>query len=88
MAIMAAIVSAIKQKPIRQDVAVTGEISLQGYVKPVGGIIEKIYGARQNSMSAVVIPSDNLKDVPSDLSGIEVFAVDRAEQALEILFDK
>lgn len=88
MAIMTAMVSAVKQRPVRQDVAITGEISLQGYVKPVGGIIEKIYGARQNNMSAVIIPSENLKDVPSDLSGIEVFAVDRAEQALEILLDQ
>ncbi|MBA1334699.1 MAG: ATP-dependent protease LonB-like Type I [Firmicutes bacterium] len=88
IAIMAAIISAIKQKPVRQDIAVTGEISIRGYVNPVGGIIEKIYGAKQNSMSAVVIPSDNLKDVPSDLTGIEVYAVDRAEEVLQILIDE
>lgn len=88
IAIMAAIISAIKQKPVRQDIAVTGEISVRGYVNPVGGIIEKIYGAKQNSMSAVIIPSDNLKDVPSDLTGIEVYAVDRAEEVLKTLIDE
>lgn len=88
VAIMAAIVSAIKQKPIKQDIAVTGEISIQGYIKPVGGIIEKIYGAKQNNMSAVIIPEDNLKDVPDDLTGIEIYAVQKAEEVLEILFDE
>ena len=88
VAILAALVSAIKQKPVRQDIAVTGEISIQGEVKPVGGIIEKIYGAKQNDMSAVIIPASNLKEVPSDLSGIKVYGVERAEEALEILFSE
>ena len=88
VAILAALVSAIKQKPVRQDIAVTGEISIQGEVKPVGGIIEKIYGAKQNDMSAVIIPARNLKEVPSDLSGIKVYGVERAEEALEILFSE
>ena len=88
VAILAALVSAIKQKPVRQDIAVTGEISIQGEVKPVGGIIEKIYGAKQNDMSAVIIPARNLKEVSSDLSGIKVYGVERAEEALEILFSE
>ena len=46
-AILTAIVSAVTGAPIRQDVAVTGEISLQGEIKPVGGVFEKAYGARQ-----------------------------------------
>jgi ATP-dependent Lon protease len=87
-AILAAVASAIKHKPVRQDIAVTGEISIQGEVKPVGGIIEKIYGAKQNDMSAVIIPSENLKEVPSDLKGIEVYGVQRAEEVLEILFSE
>ena len=37
-------------KPIRQDIAITGEISLRGTVKPVGGIFEKIYGARRKGI--------------------------------------
>ena len=88
VAILAALVSAIKQKPVRQDIAVTGEISIQGEVKPVGGIMEKIYGAKQNDMSAVIIPARNLKEVPSDLSGIRVYGVERAEEALEILLSE
>ena len=86
IAILTALASAITQRPVRQDIAVTGEISIQGEVKPVGGIIEKIYGAKQNDMSAVIIPAKNSKEVPADLSGIEVYAVKRAEEVLEILF--
>ncbi len=86
VAIFSALASAITQRPVRQDIAVTGEISIQGEIKPVGGIIEKIYGAKQNDMSAIIIPAKNSKEVPADLSGIEVHAVKRAEEVLEILF--
>ncbi len=87
-AILAALSSAIKQKPVRQDIAVTGEISIQGEVKPVGGIIEKIYGAKQNDMTGVIIPAKNFNEVPKDISGIEIYAVERAEEVLEILFSE
>jgi len=50
--------------------------------------MEKIYGAKQNDMSAVIIPARNLKEVPSDLSGIRVYGVERAEEALEILLSE
>ncbi len=88
IAIMAAIISAIKEKPVRQDIAVTGEISIQGYVKPVGGIIEKIYGAKQSDMTGIIIPADNINNVPDDLTGIEIYAVENADEVLKILFSK
>lgn len=88
IAMMTAIISAIKKQPVRQDIAVTGEISIQGYVKPVGGIIEKIYGAKQSSMSGIIIPTDNLKNVPEDLAGIEIYAVENAEEVLKTLFSR
>lgn len=46
-AITTALISALTDTPVRQDMAVTGEISVQGLVKPVGGVFEKAYGARQ-----------------------------------------
>ena len=46
-AILIALISAITQKPIRQDIAITGEISIQGLVRPVGGVFRKAYGASQ-----------------------------------------
>lgn len=78
-----AIYSAVTGKKIRQDVAVTGEISLQGEVKPVGGIPEKLYGAMQAGMKTVLIPKENEKDVPADLQGIQVIPVETIWQAME-----
>lgn len=86
IAIMTAIISAIQERPVRQDIAVTGEISIQGYVKPVGGIIEKVYAAKQSGMSGIIIPAENLKDVPADLEGLDVYAADKAEDVIKILF--
>ncbi len=88
IAILIALTSAVTQRAVRQDIAVTGEISIQGEIKPVGGIIEKIYGAKQNDMSAVVIPAKNLKEVPADLTGINIHPVRRAEEVLEIVFSE
>lgn len=78
-----AIYSAVTGKKIRQDIAVTGEISLQGDVKPVGGIAEKIYGAMQAGMKQVLIPAENKQDVPVDLQGILVTPVETIWQAME-----
>lgn len=78
-----AIYSAIKRQPLLQDVAVTGEISIQGKVKPVGGIYEKIFGAKQAGVRKVLIPAENLPEVPSGISGIEVVAVESVEQAIQ-----
>lgn len=85
-AITACIISAILDKPIRQDIAVTGEISLRGEVKPVGGVREKIYGAKRKGIRKVLIPKANLKDIPSNIEGIEVIPVSNIEELLNLLF--
>ncbi|WP_407306107.1 Lon family ATP-dependent protease [Desulfosporosinus sp. SB140] len=81
-----AIYSALKQRPLRQDVAVTGEISIQGKVKPVGGIYEKIFGAKQAEVRKVIIPLDNMADVPQSLRGIEVVGVSTIDEAIKHVF--
>jgi ATP-dependent Lon protease len=85
-AITVCIISALLDKPLRQDIAITGEISLRGKVKPVGGIFEKIYGARRKGINTVIVPQDNLKEVPSGLNDIEVKSVDNIEQLMKIVF--
>jgi ATP-dependent Lon protease len=82
-----AIYSALKEKPLKRDVAVTGEISIQGKVKPVGGIYEKIFGAKQAGVQTVIIPKENLTEVPSGLKGIEIIAVEDIEEAIKIAQD-
>jgi ATP-dependent Lon protease len=88
LAITLAVVSAIQGKAIRQDVAITGEISIQGRVKPVGGIGEKIYGAKQAGMKKVIVPFDNEKDIPHGLKDIEVIAVKTINEAIVHVFDE
>jgi ATP-dependent Lon protease len=85
-AITICIISALLNKPLRQDVAITGEISLRGKIKPVGGIFEKIYGARRKGIKLVIVPKDNLKEVPSGLTDIEVKAVDSIEELMDLMF--
>lgn len=85
-AITVAMLSSITGKAIRQDVAITGEISLLGEIKPVGGIIEKIYGAAQAGIKKVIIPEDNRKDVPLYIEDIEVITVSNIEEVLNIVF--
>jgi len=86
VAITLAIMSAIQKKPLHQDVAVTGEVSIQGRVKAVGGIFEKIYGAKQAGIRKVLVPEENTRDIPQDLTGIEVVAIGTVEEALAHIF--
>ena len=85
-AITMCVVSTLLKKPIRQDIAITGEISLRGNIKPVGGIFEKVYGARRKGIKLVVIPKDNAKEVPTGLTDIEVKAVSHIEELMQIVF--
>ncbi|WP_231148335.1 Lon family ATP-dependent protease [Clostridium botulinum] len=87
-AITVCIISALLNKPIRQDIAVTGEISLRGKIKPVGGIFEKVYGARRKGIKCVIVPKDNLREVPKGLKDIDVKAVDNIEELIKIVFDE
>ncbi|MDU4961266.1 MAG: Lon family ATP-dependent protease [Sporomusaceae bacterium] len=87
-AILTAIISAITGQPVRQDAAITGELSIQGKVKAVGGVFEKAYGARQAGISTLIIPQENEKDIPADHLGLRVHAVDTVEAALSLLLVK
>ncbi len=58
-----AIVSAICRIPVRRDVAMTGEITLRGFVKPIGGLKEKLLAAQAAGVTRALIPIDNEKDV-------------------------
>ncbi len=81
VAIFTAVYSALTQTPVRMDTAVTGELSLSGRVKPVGGIAEKIFGANQAGLTRVVVPKDNANDVPS-VRGPEIVLADTIQEVL------
>jgi ATP-dependent Lon protease len=86
VAIYLAMISAIQGRPIRQDVAITGEVSIRGQVKAIGGVYEKIYGAKQAGMTRVVLPGENRADVPTTVSGIEICFADTIEDAMRLTF--
>ena len=85
-AITMCVISALLDKPLKQDIALTGEISLRGKVKPGGGIFEKIYGARRKGIKLVLVPKDNENEIPKGLKDIEVRAVGDIEELLSIVF--
>ncbi|WP_238901117.1 Lon family ATP-dependent protease [Clostridium sp. YIM B02500] len=83
-AITICIISSLLNKPIRQDMAITGEISLKGNVKPVGGIFEKIYGARRMGIKTVLIPSDNKNEIPLNTDDIDIRTVGSIKEIMDI----
>ncbi|MCK8826861.1 Lon family ATP-dependent protease [Natroniella acetigena] len=86
VAISVAIISALKKIPVRQNIAVTGEISLHGKVKPVGGVVEKIHGAYQAGVDEVLIPAENQSCFVED-EDIKVTSVTDIEEVLAKIFD-
>src|SRR6266568_3075315 len=65
---VAALASELTSRPVRGDVAMTGEISLSGRVLPVGGVKEKVLAARRHGITELIIPRQNEKNVKEDLS--------------------
>jgi ATP-dependent Lon protease len=85
---LTALVSLMIDKPVRQDLAMTGEITLRGQVMPVGGVKEKILAAHRAGIRVLVLPEWNqkdLQDIPKKvLKMIEFHFVDKMQKVLEI----
>jgi ATP-dependent Lon protease len=93
VAMVTALVSLLSGRPVRPRVAMTGEISLSGVVLPVGGIKEKVLGAKRAGIREVILPAENEPNVKEDLQehileGIEIHFVRTVDQAIEFALSK
>ncbi len=85
-----AMLSAILERPVRADVAMTGEITLRGRVLPIGGLKEKLLAAKSAGMHTVIVPEKNRRDV-EELSteitgGMELVYAEAMDKVIEHAF--
>lgn len=76
VAIATAVYSAIKKVPVDNKLAMTGEISIRGSIKPIGGVVAKVEAAKYAGAKRVFIPRENYQDIFKEMEGIEVIAVE------------
>src|SRR5262249_1271465 len=88
LAMVTGIVSALTGRPVRNDLAMTGEITIMGRVLPVGGIQQKLRAASDAGVTEVLVPVDNLREadaLPRSLRGtIKITPVQSIQDALDI----
>ena len=88
IAMYTTLVSVLTKIPVRKDVAMTGEITLQGRVLPIGGLKEKLLSALRGGIKTVIIPKDNEKDlaeIPDNVKkGMKIIPVDEVSKVLDI----
>ena len=92
VAIVTALASEMSDRPVRRDVAMTGEITLRGRVLPIGGLKEKVLGAHRAGITHVILPRDNeadIDDVPEEVRKTLTFhTVENLEQVLAVALVK
>jgi ATP-dependent Lon protease len=88
IAIATALVSEMSDRPVKRDVAMTGEITLRGRVLPIGGLKEKVLGAHRAGIKTIVLPKDNeadIEDIPEEVrSQLSFHPVETLEEVLKI----
>src|ERR1700744_453726 len=92
-AMVTALVSLLSNRPVKDRLAMTGEMTLSGVVLPIGGVKEKVLGAKRAGIREVILPAENepngKKDLqPEMLEGIQLPVVRTVEQALETALGK
>ena len=89
--ITTAMVSALTNTPVRQDVAMTGEVTLRGRVLPIGGLREKTMAALRNGVKTVLIPADNVSDLEeidqTVRAALKFVPVEQVDQVLSVVLE-
>ncbi|MGP6293867.1 ATP-dependent protease LonB [Caldiplasma sukawensis] len=91
VSIATAVISAIENIPVNQDVAMTGSLSVRGAVLPVGGVTAKVEAAIEAGLKKVIVPASNYNDIILDLAHkdkIEIIPVTNIEEVLEVALEK
>lgn len=88
IAMATAIASAMNHVPIDNKLAMTGEVSIHGKVKPIGGVIAKVEAAFQAGATTVIIPRENWQAIFADLDGLRVIPVDTIQDVFQHVFGK
>ena len=88
IAMATGIYSAIYQLPVDNKVAMTGEISIHGNVKPIGGVYPKVKAAKEAGVKRVIIPKENMQSVLKEIEDIEIIPVTHINEVFEIALKK
>lgn len=88
IAMATGIYSAIYKIPVDHRVAMTGEISIHGNVKPIGGVVPKVRAAKLAGAKAVIIPYENMQSILKEIDGIEIIPVTHIKEVFEIALKK
>jgi Lon-like ATP-dependent protease len=88
IAMATAIYSAIYKLPIDHQVAMTGEISIHGSVKPIGGVYPKVKAAKKAGVKRVIIPKENMQSILNEIGDIEIIPVSHLSEVFEWAFIK
>ncbi|MED1674139.1 ATP-dependent protease LonB [Pallidibacillus thermolactis] len=83
IAMATGIYSAIYKVPVKNTVAMTGEISIHGRVKPVGGVYTKIKAAQRAGVTKVIIPKDNMESILKEIEGVEIVPVTTLKEVFQ-----
>lgn len=86
LSMVTAVASAISNQPVDNTVAMTGEVTIHGVVKPVGGVVPKIKAALEAGVKRVLIPAENWQEIFNNQEGIEVQPVRRVEDVIKTVF--
>ncbi|MBW2977962.1 ATP-dependent protease LonB, partial [Candidatus Woesearchaeota archaeon] len=90
IAVATSIISALKKIPIKQEIAMTGSLSVRGDVLPVGGVSSKVEAAIEAGIKTVIVPKSNLNDVviPKDkLKKLRIIPVETISEVLKVALD-
>jgi Lon-like ATP-dependent protease len=82
--IATAVYSALLGLKVDNKVAMTGELSIRGLVKPVGGVVAKVEAARQAGAEKVLIPAENYQEIFREFTDVQVIPVERLEEVFKV----